>query len=521
MTALLLRGSEDSATSATSGAPATSTTEFRRRLGSLLGSRFGIDTRGLAAFRVALGLLVVGDLLFRARELRTFYTDWGVLPRSALAELFPTLATASLHTVSGSVTGQAVIFALAGGLAVLLAVGYRTRTVLVGVLLLHVSLYARNPYVLNGGDGLLIVALFLGVFLPLGERYAVDAVRRARAPRSREPRAHVTSLATATVLLQLVIVYVVNVPFKSQSDAWMAGNGVQYALELEQFSVFLGPSLTQYPALLTAVNWLWIGMMAASPLLILSTGRLRTAAVAGFVAAHAGMIATLRLGLFPFIVIAFLLLYLPPSAWNRLEALSTVASRPTGAGVRARIPGPIVSIPRSMADDSPTEVPPAVRRGVRVAATVVLAIVLVSSVAWPAAELGVGADSGADPVIEADGYVWTLFAPNTPTTTRWFVAPTTLESSERIDAFRGGTLEWEKPADAADTYPSALWLRYLVEMRFTSEREQRQLASHLCQRVQTEHGVEPTEVQVYTVEQQIPTAGGGEPERTELAALTC
>ena len=62
---------------------------------------FGVDVRALAAFRIGLGLLVVADLVIRGRQLRTFYTDAGVLPRGVLDEQFPVLATLSFHTVSG------------------------------------------------------------------------------------------------------------------------------------------------------------------------------------------------------------------------------------------------------------------------------------------------------------------------------------------------------------------------------------------------------------------------------------
>jgi len=50
------------------------------RLSAALRRRIRIDVRALAAFRVALGVVLLVDLALRARNLTAFYTDAGVLP---------------------------------------------------------------------------------------------------------------------------------------------------------------------------------------------------------------------------------------------------------------------------------------------------------------------------------------------------------------------------------------------------------------------------------------------------------
>ena len=104
-------------------APGSTTGDgWRRRLVAAVRRRFAIDARALAGFRIAVAALVGGDVAFRARSLRAFYTDAGVLPRSALAAEYPTLAALSLHALSGSVAVQAVLFA-ATALAALALLG--------------------------------------------------------------------------------------------------------------------------------------------------------------------------------------------------------------------------------------------------------------------------------------------------------------------------------------------------------------------------------------------------------------
>lgn len=72
---------------ARSSSVATARSRFRtvvRRLSAALAARCSVDLRALAAFRIGLGALVIADLIRRSRSLSAFYTDDGVLPRSAL-----------------------------------------------------------------------------------------------------------------------------------------------------------------------------------------------------------------------------------------------------------------------------------------------------------------------------------------------------------------------------------------------------------------------------------------------------
>ncbi len=126
--------------------------------------RFEIDLRALAAFRIAIGTLVIVDLLLRSRHLTAFYTDDGVLPLEALFSDYSSVH--SLHAVSGEAWVQALLFCVAGLFALAMIVGYRTRLATIVSWLLLLSLHARNPMILNGGDALFRMLLLWGIFLP-------------------------------------------------------------------------------------------------------------------------------------------------------------------------------------------------------------------------------------------------------------------------------------------------------------------------------------------------------------------
>src|SRR5947209_5535432 len=87
---------------------------------------FGIDIRSLALIRVCLGMLLFVDLLQRSTNLVLFYTDSGILPRSAEFLFSPNAP--SIHFSSGQTEIQILFFIIEAIFALLLIVGYHTRT---------------------------------------------------------------------------------------------------------------------------------------------------------------------------------------------------------------------------------------------------------------------------------------------------------------------------------------------------------------------------------------------------------
>lgn len=432
-------------------------------LRAALRQRVGIDTRALAAFRVAVGAILLSDLCYRARDLVAFYTDAGVLPREASATVYPTLSTYSIHGLSGAAQVQWLLFGLAAVLAVLLVVGYRTRAAAVGSWLLLASLQFRNYLVLNGGDTVLLVALFVALFLPLGERWSLDALAS-----DRETRTRVAGFGTAALLSQVLLIYATNAVFKLRSDVWKSGRAVPTVYQVDRFTVGLGEVLADVEAVLVALNYGWLALLVASPLLVVATGRRRTALAGAFAAGHVGMYLTLDLGFFPHAMLACLLLVLPSTAWDRVEA--------TLARVRAEV------TPQVEAAWIPTEyspvVPARLRRVVVRLVPVATATILVVGLLWQGVALGYVSTPSAAPLDPAE-HSWKLFAPHPPSTDGWFVVNGTLTTGETVDLYpHAGTLG-APPDDTAATYPTTRWRKYLGEVR-RDETVRRYFADYLC-----------------------------------------
>lgn len=461
--------------------------------------RFEIDTRSLAAFRISLGLLILADLALRLRNLRAFYTDFGVLPRTALISTADPLHL-SLHVISGEAWVQGLLFLIAAGFAVALTIGYRTSIATIGSWLFLVSLHNRLPDVLNGGDFLLRLLLFWAMFLPLGARWAVDSYHDTRHP----PRSHVRSVASAALLLQVVIMYSTNAAFKLSGDVWLRGEGLEYVFSLGQFTILLGDYLGSYPVVLQVLDYLWMGMIVLSVLLIVLPGLWRTGFVTLFVTMHLGMLLTMRIDLFPLISVAGLLPFLPASFWDRIVPRVT-RYRPVAASSRWVQPLadrlPIVTV---------SDVPPVLSRAKDRVVTVLPLIFLVLIILWNVQVLGYSEVYGHDVVPEeaesvlevsrTDQY-WNMFAPDPLSTDGWIVTPGELENGTRIDAFHGSPVQWNRPADISDTYPTARWRKYLVRLWRYDTADRQYFAEYLCRRWNSQHHTELENVTIYFMEQ--------------------
>jgi len=424
--------------------------------------RVRVDTRALAALRIALGALLLADLAFRSRDLVAFYTDAGVLPRATLSAVAPTFGSLSLHALWGSPLAQALLFAVAGVVATCLLVGYRTRLATVASLVLLVSLHARNPVVLNGGDSLLRHLLLWGSLLPLGERLAVDTVRR-----DREPRASVASVATAGLLVQVVAVYATNAVLKFRGERWLDGTAVEQVMALTRFSTPLGRALVDLPAVAPLLDYLWLGLLVASPLLVLATGPTRIVLAAALGLAHLGMALFIEIGLFPLISVAGLLPFLPSPVWDRvpvpqsarLESARRAFARRSRSGRLPGLPARRLALLHGIA-------------AVLLAAIVAVNLASVGAVSYP---------DGTPDAVRDKG--WDMFAPDPPADDGWYVAVATLESGRQVDALRRAPLAWDRPSDVSATLPNHRWKKLLYQVRSGPEAAVRApLAAFLCER---------------------------------------
>lgn len=278
---------------------------------------FGVDLRSLALLRIALGVCVLADLGTRAVDLVALYTDRGVLPRDLTLAIQGRSVYLSVHYwASGHPWLQAGLFSFTAICAVSLLVGWRTRLATAACWYLVSSLQVRQPLVYMGGDSILRMLLFWGLFLPLAARFSVDA-RQGRVSARGD---HHLSGATVALLLQVCLIYWAT-GIQKTGDLWWNGQAVFYALQSE-LATPVGVGLRDEPALLEFLNYGTLGIELFGPFLAfvpLQTAAFRLGVIALFWTFHIGLAVCMNIGLFPLFAMTAWLPFLPSRFWQRVD----------------------------------------------------------------------------------------------------------------------------------------------------------------------------------------------------------
>ncbi|AGN00014.1 HTTM domain protein [Salinarchaeum sp. Harcht-Bsk1] len=461
--------------------------------------RIAIDLRALAALRIALGSLLLVDLLLRTRNFVVFYTDRGIYP---LSYLNPALAEPySVHAFDGSVEFQALLFVIAGLFALSLLLGYHTRTATVVSWFMLLSLHTRNPLVLNSGDVLFRMLLFWGIFLPLGERWSIDARRVDR------DRIAVASLGTLALLVQIVLVYTINAVHKLRSEEWLDGSAVPTIMHLEHFTVYLGPYLAEVQPLLRLVTWVWLTLVVVvAPLLLLLTGWPRALLASAFAGMHLGMATTMAIGIFPFVSVSGLLVFYHRPIWDRLEAVATERGLSPLLGAtldRLDRVAPLPRLrtrPRDLLPDGVPDPGPTV-------ASIVLVLMIPSVVLSGAASVDYAEvpDPGDELLdhTEMDQH-WQMFAPNPADTSRWYVGVGNLTDGTRVDPYLGGAPSFDRPPNPATTVRTARWRKAIVYTQYHSlSHTPNHLGNFLCEHWNRTHDTQLATVSIYAMQREV------------------
>ncbi|MEZ9524651.1 HTTM domain-containing protein, partial [Enterovibrio norvegicus] len=167
---------------------------------------FGIDLRTLALFRIGLALMILIDLISRARDITAFYTDDGLLSRTASMTISSEYRL-SLYWMNGSEWFATLLFVVAAFVALLLLVGYKSRVMAFISWIFLFSIVNRNSVIVSGGDVLLVVMCFWAILLPIGARFSIDSSlnRRYKADENAIPDDHkYFSVVSVAVLLQVM-----------------------------------------------------------------------------------------------------------------------------------------------------------------------------------------------------------------------------------------------------------------------------------------------------------------------------
>ncbi len=472
-----------------------------------------IDSRTLALFRVLLGLLIIGDLLARSSTFTYFYTEEGVVPQ-ALAQASRPEGSFSLFFFTTSTPVIAAMFLLHGLIAIQMIVGYRTRIATVISFLFVISLDNHNPLITSHADSLFRLLFFWAMFLPLGERWSVDAIQRERPPRPA-----ITSLATAAILFQMLYMYVVNGSIKTQSEAWRDGTATPRVFGLDDMTYFLANVLREYPSLLQLGGYAWFGMLLASPLLMILPGWPRAVLAGLYAMVHFSFAVTVRIGGFGWVAMAGVFLFLPPAFWDglaRLRQVSGLAGRVANA-----VPAGLERAGQALAATLPALQidwrPPRIVMSGAFYGLMIAAIIAVYVVPSPYHLHRYEIVEREPTTLESRIYDatqryriaqahWAVFAPMPRSQATWYVFPAVTADGELLDVYNDRPLSFERPyRELQKQYGNYRERFYMNSSRRAGERGtvNHFLAEYICRQYLDERGIELTHINMWVIEEQI------------------
>lgn len=451
---------------------------------------FSLDYRSLAVLRIGIGLTILADLVQRACDLRAFYTDNGVLPRSELFRVWNPVWDTSIHTASGLASFEVILFLIAAVFALMLVFGYRTRTAILASWFLLISLQFRNPMVLQGGDIVLRVIVFWMIFLPLNKVWSLDQFLN----RTKRVETKTTaSTATTAYIIQICLIYLMSGILKTGAP-WHDGTAVYYALNVDQLITPFAAFIREFPGFMTLLtHGVWY-LEAFGIILFFSpwkTAFFRMAGIIAFALLQVGFNSGMRLGLFGVISVVITLGLLPSEFWDDwLPRITSSSLKKLGCDIRAWFEKKLEVFEK----ETPRiyHIP----RSVNIIGNICIVGMLLYVIAW-----NIDTASTHTKILSPEsqwlGYLthmdqaFNMFAPMPLTEDGWYVVPGTLRDGTMVDARTGESVSYEKPKWVAYTYKNQRWQKYMMNLWSRDNSEYRLgYGQYLCRQWNNNHPYE-------------------------------
>jgi uncharacterized membrane protein YphA (DoxX/SURF4 family) len=212
-------------------------------------------------------------------------------------------------------TLQAYAIAVLGiASAFFMMIGLQSRVAACITWLIWVSLWNRNPLLLDGDDAVLKLMCFYLMLSPCGNFWSVDAY-------NREKPQFVSVWPLRLMQFQVALIYFVSGWVKFHSQEWLDGTILQYVLSHPQYSRWDG-WLILYNAiimpLLAGLAWFIRWWELLFPLLLLNGYTRKLSLIIG-ISFHVGLLLTMNLRWFAVIMLSLYLALMPNAWFIRLE----------------------------------------------------------------------------------------------------------------------------------------------------------------------------------------------------------
>jgi hypothetical protein len=263
-----------------------------------------------------IGGVIIVDAINRFSLIPAFYSDGGIVPRS-LVELgaMEHAYHFQLLFLSGSEWFAYIMLALMLMVGLCIVFGYKTKIAIFAAWILVGSIITRDSVTANSGDILLVLLLFWSLFLPVGKQFSIALLSN----RTNVDKSNFLSSASVAMYIQFVLVYVTTGLYKAQYLQWREGTHLYYTFSRFEYMDPLAFAIYPYEGLLTFLTHFTLYLELFGPLLIfipIYFGFFRMSGVAMFIGLQISVILTMNVGVFSYVSIAQILLFIPSVFWE-------------------------------------------------------------------------------------------------------------------------------------------------------------------------------------------------------------
>jgi hypothetical protein len=490
-----------------------------------------LDRRVLGSFRAAFGGVLLYDLLRRFPDAGLLWSSDGVLPSEALKKAPQDAHQFSLLLSLSSAASVKLAFAGMGLVFLLYTLGLFSRLMQPLALLAYTSLNARNLFFEDGGTGCTILLLCWTLWLPLGDRYALDALWRDARLASVKQRTIVRAaakrplitLAALAVLLQAAAIYWLNAAHKTGAT-WRGGDAVHLVLWQHRVNTPFALWLSAHePTWLSPLStWLTKRTEFLLPVLLLWPTHPRQSRPAAFLLAvglHVGIALCLTLGPFSYSMICLLWLAMPGTALDAVARRVSTRGFWRLARYRARAARALRRALFRGASSSWTLSAAWAARAARAREAVLAFMLLVEGASVLSSNRAIPRALRANPprwLLAYKPYLrgyqgWSMFAPDAPREDGTLVVDATTRSGRHIDPFTGQAPDGELIRRGLAPHSIAL-SDYLFAMRDSHNAHYRRALAHYLQHLQPENSPDAiSRVEFWWASYEPPARGSYEP----------
>lgn len=425
------------------------------------------DLRALGLMRILVAVVILIDLSIRISDLEAFYTNSGAVPLTMMFAHMWNKYYISLHAISGLWQVQVALFMFSAFCAVMLFIGYRTRlfTVLSWVMLL--SLHNRNSLILQGGDDLLRMVLFWGMFIPWGARYSCDKLLNIQRDFFVDIKT-IFTVATVAYILQICYIYSGSALLKGPE--WHTNfTALYYAYSLDQIAYPLTKCYYYYPELLkklTAVAYYFELLVPLLFFIPFKHAQFRLLGVISIIVFHLFNSMHLLIGMFPIIGICTVVGILPSFAIDRLELWFS--------SIKLKIAQSFLGWSAFIAYLINWKTPVYVHSRWKESVTTAMLIFLIFFVFdWNFSNISV-IKSKLSNNLRFIGYGlrldqnWGMFAPGVFKDDGWYVLEGTTDDGKNVNVLNPGTpISYNKPESVVSMFKNDRWRKYSENFIFT------------------------------------------------------